>query len=305
MFSGLDEVFTWDAFYHACAGTGGGAIAMSTFFPLDHIRTHLQISTKEQNSLTAIRELIERDGIPSLYSGLAPILGSLAVSNFIYFYSYNALKAVQAKKGTITTTQNLVIAAIAGIINVYTTCPLWVVATRLRVQKKGDKKYTGLLDGIVKVYNEEGLSALWSGAGASVMLVSNPTIQFVTYDKLKSFFNKSEYSSLEVFALGAIAKAFATLVTYPIQVAQSVMRTKGGGKHKQVEIKEEGKDDVKYKNTLDCLIKIFQKEGLSGWFKGLDVKLIQTVLTAAFHFLAYEKIVQFIFSVLAKKEVKH
>jgi adenine nucleotide transporter 17 len=237
---------------------------------------------------------------------LAPILGSLAVSNFIYFYSYNALKAVQAKKGTISTTQNLVIAAIAGIINVYATCPLWVVATRLRVQKKGEEKYKGLLHGIQKVAQEEGVGALWSGAGASVILVSNPTIQFVTYDKLKSFFNKTEYSSLEVFALGAIAKAFATLVTYPIQVAQSVMRTKGGGKHgKHVEIKEEGKEDVKYKNTLDCLVKIFQKEGLSGWFKGLDVKLIQTVLTAAFHFLAYEKIVQFIFSVLAKKEVKH
>jgi adenine nucleotide transporter 17 len=300
MFSAFDEVFTWDAFAHASAGTGGGFVAMTAFYPLDHIRTHLQISAKQdKNSITAIRELIEKDGVGSLYSGLGPILTSLAVSNFVYFYTYNSLKAIEKKKGPITTTKNLIVAAVAGIVNVYVTCPLWVVATRLRVQKKGQEKYTGLIQ---KVYNEEGLAALWSGSTASVVLVSNPTIQFVTYDKLKVFFGKKDYSSLEVFALGAVAKAFATLITYPIQVAQSVLRTKGGKHGKTHEIKEESKEEVKYKNTLDFLIKIFQKEGMAGWFKGLDVKLVQTVLTAAFHFLAYEKIVEFIFHVMRPTE---
>lgn len=161
-------------------------------------------------------------------------------------------------------------------------------------------------DGLVKVYQEEGLSALWSGSTASLLLVSNPTLQFVAYDKLKLFLNKKEkeFTSLEHFVLGALAKAFATLVTYPIQVAQSVMRTKGGkGKHGAVvDEKKSTEEEVKYKNTLDCLIKLFQKEGIFGWFKGLDVKMIQTVLTAAFHFVAYEKIVHLIFSMIKTKK---
>lgn len=171
-----------------------------------------------------------------------------------------------------------------------------------------------MIDGLIKVYQEEGLSALWSGSTASLILVSNPTIQFVAYDKLKSFLNKKEkdFTSLEHFYLGALAKAIATLITYPIQVAQSVMRTKGGkhGKHhntednKLSEEKKPSEGEVKYKNTLDCLIKLFQKEGIFGWFKGLDVKMIQTVLTAAFHFVAYEKIVSIIFSMMKSKD-KH
>lgn len=97
-------MFTYDALAHATAGTGGGFAAMTTFYPLDHIRTHLQISKSDQRStIEKIRELIERDGISSLYSGLGPILFSLAVSNFVYFYSYNALKAFEKKKGPIST----------------------------------------------------------------------------------------------------------------------------------------------------------------------------------------------------------
>jgi len=41
-------------------------------------------------------------------------------------------------------------------------------------------------------------------------------------------------------------------------------------------------DDEAYTNTFTCLYSIFKKEGFLGWFKGLDIKLLQTILTAAF-----------------------
>jgi solute carrier family 25 (peroxisomal adenine nucleotide transporter), member 17 len=53
-------------------------------------------------------------------------------------------------------------------------------------------------------------------------LVSNPTIQFFAYDKLKVFLENhkgsSKFSSWEIFLLGALAKAIATILTYPLQV---------------------------------------------------------------------------------------
>lgn len=81
--------------------------------------------------------------------------------------------------------------------------------------------------------------------------------------------------------------AVATILTYPIQVAQTNMRAAS-------------KDDdmPEYKNTLDCLIKIFRADGFLGWYKGIFVKLIQTVLTTAFQFLAYEKVKEAIFALL-------
>jgi len=212
------------------------------------------------------------------------------------------------------------VASIAGVINVFTTCPLWVANTRLKINKQGD---IGLFGMVLKIAKEEGILSLWNGCMASLVLVSNPTINFVVYDKIKQIAinraktaGREHLTSLEVFIIGAIAKAAATVLTYPIQLAQSRMRAMKGDHHKgghhpvkktvpgkETETgKETGKEkktivEENYKGTIDCLIKIFRRDGFFGWFRGIYAKLLQTVLTAAFQFMAYEKIVRIIFSI--------
>lgn len=39
----LAEVFSYEAFVHAISGTAGGACAMTLFYPLDVMRTHMQV----------------------------------------------------------------------------------------------------------------------------------------------------------------------------------------------------------------------------------------------------------------------
>jgi len=243
-----------------------------------------------------------------LYRGLGPVLISLAVSNFVYFYANNLLKVLVKKytKAQVTVIQNLFIASLAGVINVLLTCPLWVANTRLKLQFKGSgksrdnkevKPYKGMYDCLTRVANEEGIDALWSGTVASLILVSNPTINFVVYDKIRQMWVTAakeqgrNLTSLEIFVNGAIAKAVATILTYPIQVAQTRLRAHGK--------EAEGKD--KYTSTFDVLIKLYRSDGLLGWFAGMDVKLVQTVLTAAFQFVCYEHIKAFIFYVFRPK----
>ena len=43
-------------------------------------------------------------------------------------------------------------------------------------------------------------------------------------------------------------------------------------------------------------------EGINGWFKGMEAKLWQTVLTAAFQFLTYEQTSQLVFSILLRNQ---
>lgn len=43
---------------------------------------------------------------------------------------------------------------------------------------------------------------------------------------------------------------------------------------------------------------IFRNFGLKGLFKGMEAKLLQTVMTAALMFLTYEKIIYFVFKIL-------
>jgi len=332
---------------------------MTLFYPLDNIRTFLQIDDSNRSSFEILKTMIKEQGIEMFYRGLGPVLISLGFSNFVYFYANNMLKAIFKKmtgEKNISIFYNLLVASIAGCINVFATCPLWVANTRLKINKNNNENI-GLFGTVLKIAQEEGILSLWNGCMASLVLVSNPTINFVVYDKIKQIAierakltGRKHLTSLEIFVIGAIAKAAATIFTYPIQLAQSRMRAMKGGGHghghgkhtipkktgnteetkkeetkgnteetKKEETKkeeskgnpEETKEETKgktggtkkvehkeehYSGTLDCLIQIFKRDGFPGWFRGLYVKIIQTVLTAAFQFMAYEKIVRIIFS---------
>jgi len=306
------EVFSYEAFVHAVSGTVGGSVAMTLFYPLDLIRTLNQVDSK-----TSIVKKIQEEGIGVLYKGLYGVLVSLGVSNFVYFYTNNLLK-VFLRRFTgvkdVTVFQNLFVASLAGVVNVLLTCPLWVANTRLKMQsgapahghgaakanvtsesKKVEKPYTGMIDCMTRIAKEEGVHSLWNGMSSSLMLVSNPTIHWVVYDKVKIAVSeralalgRKNLTSFEIFMTGAIAKALATIFTYPIQVAQSRQRAnrdKSGGT---------------FANTFKILSDIYGKEGFIGWFAGMTTKLVQTILTAAFQFLCYEQIQRTIFRIMGK-----
>jgi len=169
------------------------------------------------------------------------------------------------------------------------------------------KKYNGLIDCLQKIYKEEGFETLWSGVWASLMLVSNPTINHVVYDSFigvllrRALADKRKHlTPFEYFFAGAVAKAVATIVTYPVQLAQSRQRSgHGGHAHKGGDKKDapEGKQ-----NLFTVLLTVYQTDGFNALFSGIEAKLLQTVLTAAFHFMCYEQIKGFIFSLLGPKK---
>jgi len=271
---------------------------MTVFFPLDTARTRLQVDVKRKSkpTLHVLQEIISEEGMHSLYRGLLPVLSSLYCSNFLYFYAFNGLKALCVGRNTKTTPlQDLMFGYLAGVFNVLVTTPLWVVNTRLKLQgirfktedmeKSKKKKYKGIVDGMRHILQDEGLGALWSGTGPSVVLAGNPAVQFMIYESLKRFMMKNgkQLSGIEFFLIGAVAKAVATVLTYPLQVAQCRQRSGHHNHSKQSS------------NIFTMLAKILREEGTPGMYKGLEAKLLQTVMTAALMFTTYEKIASFLF----------
>lgn len=232
-----------------------------------------------------------------MYLGLKPVIYSLFTSGFVYFYSFNALRKTRKHRTAIS---DLSFGAIAGIINVLTTTPLWVVNTRIKMQttkktlhqskQQTDKEtmqvhYNGLIDGLIKIYSTEGTDALWAGTVPSLMLVSNPAIQFMIFELLKrnlktTLDSNKHLSSYHVFALGSVSKLVSTLLTYPLQLIQSQKRY--------------GKDDRKGKSTLELMSQIIETDGCTGLYKGMEAKLAQTILTTSLMFVFYEKIYNFV-----------
>jgi len=307
----LRQVFTMDSFADGMAGAAGGVSAITVFYPLNIIRTKLQTddpSKQARGMLQVCQDILKEDGWMGMFTGWWGQVVALGVSNFVYFYCYNMLKVIVQKKTkmTITPFTNLAVGAVAGVINVFLTTPLWMVSTQLAVQAKNEKTssgvrpYAGMWDGLVQCFKAEGIEGLWKGLGPNLALVSNPTIHFFTYERIRIWMSKiaeargSKITSSEFFLMGALAKAIATVVTYPIQIAQSQLRND----RKNAEGKR------KYTGTVDCLFKIMQTAGVEGLFRGMMAKLWQTVLTAAFQFMTYEQMRVLVFKALTGKELK-
>ncbi|KAL9906302.1 peroxisomal membrane protein PMP34 [Glossina fuscipes] len=309
--SKLNQVFSYESWIHAMSGAAGGCLAMSTFYPLDTVRSRLQLedperSGKARSTLKVIKEIVLGEGFLSLYRGLGPVLQSLCISNFVYFYAFHTLKALTAGGKGNAINQNafkdLLLGSIAGVINVLMTTPFWVVNTRLRMRNvtgiadEVNKHYKNLPTGLRYVAKTEGMRGLWSGTAPSLILVSNPALQFMMYELLKRNalkLNKGEISSLGFFLIGALAKAFATILTYPLQLVQTKQRHRTNQTSTNNDASTSQQAKCARRNDtgmLHMVMQIIRNQGIKGLFRGMEAKILQTVLTAALMFMAYEKI---------------
>lgn len=164
---------------------------------------------------------------------------------------------------------------IAGSINVILTSPLWVVNTRMKLEKNS---YGSLFEGLYDIAKKEGAAGLWSGTIPSLLLVSNPAIQFMVYETLKrNLVAQKRFDTYAAFLTGAVAKAIATTLTYPLQLIQSRLRAG---------------------TSLKPLANIIKSNNPLIMFRGLEAKLLQTVMTAALMFLIYEKLVRLVLTIM-------
>ncbi|XP_029996012.1 peroxisomal membrane protein PMP34 [Sphaeramia orbicularis] len=297
-------LLSYETLVHAVAGAAGSVTAMSVFFPLDTAKSRLQVdeSRKSKSTPVILAEIAKEEGLLSLYRGWFPVISSLCCSNFVYFYTFNTLKKLTAAgpRGS-RPGKDLLIGVVSGVVNVILTTPMWVVNTRLKLQGAKFRnedlqqtQYRGIYDAFSQIITREGVRTLWNGTLPSLILVLNPAVQFMFYEAMKRKAGKGgrKISSAEIFLIGAIAKAIATTATYPLQTVQAILRF---GQYKC-----EGKGGIlgSLSNVLTLLMDRIKRHGFLGLYKGLEAKLLQTVLTAALMFVVYEKITATTFKVM-------
>ncbi|XP_004558367.1 peroxisomal membrane protein PMP34 [Maylandia zebra] len=306
-------LLSYETLVHAVAGAMGSVTAMTVFFPLDTAKSRLQVDEKRKSNSTPVilAEIAKEEGFLSLYRGWFPVISSLCCSNFVYFYTFNSLKKLMASgPGQSRPGKDLLIGIVSGVVNVILTTPMWVVNTRLKMQGVKFRNedlhqthYRGIFDAFSQIIANEGVGTLWNGTLPSLVLVLNPAVQFMIYEAMKRKAGRGgrKISSAKIFLIGAIAKAIATTATYPLQTVQAILRfgqytsdAEGGGVMGSLS------------NILFLLMDRIKKHGALGLYKGLEAKLLQTVLTAALMFVVYEKIAAVTFRLMGmNKKLKH
>jgi solute carrier family 25 protein 33/36 len=114
-------------------------------------------------------------------------------------------------------------ATLSGIVTGTVTNPIWVVKTRLQLVQ-GDKKVLGgSWNCIKKIMREEGIRGFYKGLGTSYLGVTESTIQWVLYERLKKLGITADGRNgishwLGMLGSAGSAKFVATVITYPHEV---------------------------------------------------------------------------------------
>lgn len=195
---------------------------------------------------TVLGCLARLHGEGSLYRGASQSVTTATASNGVFFYALHAARRGldglarrrEGGRGRIllglaprtAAGRTLLASSAAGAVNVLLTNPLWVASLRIMESDGPPGSGRPTVWGAVRtIAREEGPGRLWSGTASSLMLVSNPIVQHAVYERLRGALlgrrrggrpsrrTAAALSPLEAFVLGALAKAAATVVTYPLQ----------------------------------------------------------------------------------------
>ncbi|KAK4409636.1 Nicotinamide adenine dinucleotide transporter 2, mitochondrial [Sesamum angolense] len=301
--------------YDASAGAAAGAIAATFVCPLDVIKTRFQVhglpemhpsGRKGSVILVSLQNIFRNEGLKGLYRGLTPTLAALLPNWAVYFTVYGHLKELlhsyEGGKGQLTIASNMIAAAGAGAATAIATNPLWVVKTRLQTQgmRQDVVPYKNIFSALRRIVHEEGFRGWYSGLLPSLAGISHVAIQFPAYERIKFYLakrdNKSsnELSPWEVAVASSFSKVVASISTYPHEVVRSRLQEQGQVRN----------SELQYTGVIDCIKKVFQKEGIPGFYRGCGTNLLRTTPSAVITFTSYEMIHRFLLHVSPPEE-KH
>jgi solute carrier family 25 protein 33/36 len=250
------------------------AVASSTATaPLDVLRTRLQSDFYQQYLATSrlargitdpahlplhrstalhIRETFQIlfaiprvEGTRALFKGLGATLVAIVPARGIHFFAYgNSKDMIMEKltKGVEGPLVHLGAAAIAGAATSTATNPIWVIKTRLQLDKSlaadgAGRMYKNAFDCLVRTVRAEGVTSLYRGLSASFIGISDTCLSWVMYEEAKRRLRvrkayvetapvaRTWYDGvLESFGqplAGGTAKMISAFITYPHEVSIS------------------------------------------------------------------------------------
>ncbi|XP_023015705.2 thiamine pyrophosphate carrier protein 1 [Leptinotarsa decemlineata] len=291
----------------AIAGGLSGFITRSLCQPLDvlKIRFQLQVEpisnkshSKYYSVIQAVNVIFHEEGIKAFWKGHVPAQWLSVTYGTVQFWSFEVLskKAQHYYNSSNAPVVNFCCGSIAGCTATLVSFPFDVIRTRLVAQSEQRKLYKGVWHSFQDMVTKEGFPVLFRGLLVTIGQVGpHSGIQFMCYkvfdDICKRVIGSDSTSFSSSLVAGSLAGLCAKTCIYPFDLAKKRLQIQGFENARTVFGKH-----FRCSGLTDCLVKIYQNEGVLGFFKGLCPSLIKASLTTALHFSTYEMVCRFLVS---------
>jgi len=186
-------------FFLVNMASGGlaGAGSLCIVYPLDYARTRLASDVgsgqRSFNGLgDCLRKTVKAGGVGALYNGFGVSVAGIIPYRGVYFGMFDSLIARNPYKnesGVIGLLSKFAIAQATAITAGYASYPFDTVRRRLQMQSEKPKAewlYSGTIDCFFKVMKEEGMGAIFKGAGANALRTVGSALVLVLYGEIKT-----------------------------------------------------------------------------------------------------------------------
>lgn len=268
------------------AGGITGGIEICITFPTEYVKTQLQLdekgaAKKYDGIVDCVKKTVRGHGFFGLYRGLSVLLYGSIPKSAVRFGSFETFKGVmQREDGTLSPSGRLLCGLGAGVCEaIFAVTPMETVKVKFINDQRTEKpRFRGFFHGVGIIVKEQGISGVYKGLTATIMKQgSNQAIRFFVMETLKEMYKgedkKKPVPKYIVGIFGAIAGAASVYGNTPIDVVKTRMQ---------------GLEASKYKNTLDCAVKIWKHEGPRAFYKGTVPRLGRVCLDVAITFMIYD-----------------
>ncbi|KAL8569866.1 hypothetical protein ACOMHN_038559 [Nucella lapillus] len=277
-----------------CPPPGGitGGLEICITFPTEYVKTQLQLDERSgvQKRYTGpwncVTVTVKEHGVRGLYRGLSVLLYGSIPKSAVRFGAFEEFKKhMVGPDGVLDPRHRLLCGLGAGIMEaIFAVTPMETVKVKfINDQTSAKPHYRGFFHGVSQIVKEQGIHGVYQGLTPTIIKQgSNQAMRFFVMETMKEWYRGDDKTmrvpTLITGLFGATAGAVSVFGNTPVDVVKTRLQ---------------GLDAHKYKNTLDCAIKIFKHEGPRAFYKGTVPRLSRVTLDVAITFMIYDNFMHF------------
>lgn len=278
-------------------GTGSGVAKIFTY-PLEISKTRLMNKPGDQTSWDCLRELL-RTG---WYIGFKEKVTKSFIQKFIYFYLYEALLATTMQAANEIRKFRSLSALVrpsnasllcSGYLGEALGIPLFAPLEYIAVQVQNSPSRESAVSIIQRTLRTSGMQGFYRGWQVYLLCAFQPMVQFTLIERFKAMILRGQdrqtakLSVANAFWLGALTKAVASSLTYPINLGRVMIQSSTSGR-------TNGELKSQETNIFRVLQGVVAREGVLGLYKGLANEVVEGLLGAAILLVVKEQVTAFI-----------
>ncbi|XP_075580252.1 mitoferrin-1 isoform X1 [Pelecanus crispus] len=274
---------------HMMAGAVAGIMEHTVMYPVDSVKTRMQSLQPDPKAqyrtvYEALKKIVLTEGFWRPLRGINVTMLGAGPAHAMYFACYEKMKKSLSdtiQHGGNSHLANGIAGSVATLLHDAVMNPAEVVKQRMQMF---NSPYKSVLACIRTVQKTEGFGAFYRSYTTQLtMNVPFQAIHFITYEFMQEQINPHrEYNPRTHIVSGAIAGAVAAAATTPLDVCKTLLNTQENMALSSVNISGH------LSGMVNAFKTVYQLGGISGYFRGVQARVIYQMPSTAIAWSVYE-----------------